>query len=174
VTAAAIIFDAARASKAVSAAQRTGIAALPVGSPRSTDVVVLLADDQAMGPWGDVVHAFKSGERARSWQALSLTPGPHRLTRLDERTFELEAGAPGGFSPHIYRNTDRHPLRIGERFETPGLSIAVTGTARGRATHIRIRADRSLDDPGWCFATRSEGFLVRVVMPPVGGRGILM
>jgi hypothetical protein len=171
---AAITFDAARASKAISAAQRRGIAALPLANPGGTDVVVLLADDQAMGPWGDIVHAWKSGERARSWQALSLTSGPHRLTRLDERSFDLEPGAPDGFSPYIYRNTDRHPLEVGERFGTPGLSIEVTATARGRATRVRIHAERSLDDPGWCFATRADGYLVRVMMPPVGRGGILM
>jgi hypothetical protein len=174
VISAAVTFDAARASKATSAAQRRGIAALPLASPSATDVVVLLADDQTTGLWGDVVHAFKSGKHARSWQALSLTSGPHHLTRVDERTFDLETGAPGGFSPHIYRNTEQHPLRVGQRFETPGSSIEVTAVALGRATRIRVRADRSLDDASWCFATRSEGYLARVVMPPVGGGGVLM
>jgi len=152
---AVITFDAARAAKDVSAAQRRGIAALPLTSPGATDVVVLLADDQTMGPWGDVVHSFRSGRRARSWQALSLTSGPHHLTRVDARTFDLEAASPDGFSTRIYRNTERHPLRVGQRFETPELSVEVTATAGGRATRIRVHAARPLDDPGWCFATRS-------------------
>ncbi|HVU05967.1 MAG TPA: hypothetical protein VHE30_29660 [Polyangiaceae bacterium] len=168
------IFAAARATPSVSREERRGISALPVPNAANTDVVVLVAESQAMGPWGGVVHAWKSGERARSWQALSLSDGPHRLARVDETTFDLEPYAPGGFDPRIYRDTERHPLRVGDRFRTPRLQVEVLATEGGRATRIRVRADRPLEDRGFLWATRSERGLVQVVMPPIGQSGILL
>ena len=66
---------------------------------------------------------------------------------------------------HLYRNADDYPMHVGERITTKALSIEVIEVEGGRPSRIRVRADRSLDDPSLCFATRRDGRLVRIRLP---------
>lgn len=174
VLAGATSFDAASATVPTSEDQLRAVSALAVPAPASTDVVVLLADGQPTGPWGGVLRRFATGRSPASWQALSITPDPHRLLRTADDTFVLEPGRPGGFSMHVYRDAAVSPMRAGDRVATPGLSIQVLDAHDGVPLRIRVHASRSFDDPRWCFAARWQGKLVRVRLPPVGKGAVFL
>jgi hypothetical protein len=161
-------FEAARAMSGIAARQERAVIALGIPRPESTDVVVLVAGDQASGPWGGVVYACATGARPRSWQALSLTPAPHTVGRLDGATIEVAPAGGAPFEMHLYRNADDHPMHVGDRAETPRLTVEVVAVENGRPTRIQVHADRSLDDPAFVFATRGEDGLQPVRLPPVG------
>jgi hypothetical protein len=161
-------FEAARAMSAIAARQERAVTTLEIARPESTDVVVLVAGDQASGPWGGLVYAFATGARPRSWQALSLTPVPHTVGRLDGATIEIAPAGGVPFEMHLYRNADDHPMHVGDRAETPRLTVEVVAVDSGRPTRIQVHADRSLDDPVFLFATRGEDGLQPVRLPPVG------
>jgi hypothetical protein len=160
--------DAARVACSTASQQLQEVSSLTLASPEQTNVVVLLADRPTTGAWGGAVHAFATGRHPHSWQVLSMTPGPHRFTRLAADAFEVEPAASGGFNLDLYRNAEGFPMHPGDRVTTPGLTIEVLDVDGGRPTRIRVHAERSLEDPSWCFASRSERGLVQVRFPAVG------
>ena len=129
---------------------------------------MLAADDQPRGPWGDTLRAYLGAERARSWQALSLTPDPHRVTRVSPEAFVLDTARPDGFAMHLYRDVRRHPMHAGDRVATRSVTIDVLEVVEGAPSSIRVTGRGSLDDPSLLFASRHGGRLLRVRLPPVG------
>jgi hypothetical protein len=161
-------FEGARGMSDIASRQEHAVTTLAIARPESADVVVLVADDQASGPWGGLLYSFATGARPRSWQALSLTPAPHTVGRLDGATIEIAPADGGPFRMHLYRNADDHPMHIGDRVETPRLTVEVVAIENGRPSRVRVHADRSIDDPAFVFATRGDNGLQRVRLPPVG------
>jgi hypothetical protein len=154
--------------------QLTAVQSLKIPNPALSDVIVVVADDQPRGPWAGTVYDYLTGKRVRSWQALSLTPNPHRVLRIANNTFELEPAQEGGFSMHLYRNTQRYPMRVGDRIVTQAATIEVLAVDQGTPLRIRVSTERSLDDPSLFFAARYRGQLVRIRPPPIGGAVILL
>jgi hypothetical protein len=164
-----VTLDGARAMAATSSDQRRAVSSVRIDDPPRTDVVVLAAYDQPSGPWGGVVYGFATGDVPRSWQALALGSQPHAVARLADDTFEMTPAGGDGFSMHLYRDTAIDPMRVGDHVATPGLTVEVVDVdAAGRPRRIRVRADRSLDDPSFAFVTRGRDRLVRVRLPAVG------
>jgi hypothetical protein len=161
--------EGARAMAGISSGQLGDVASLKLASPQGTDLVVLSADGQTSGPWGGVLYAFATGSAPRSWQVLALGPQPHSVARIADDTIEIAPAGGSGFEMHLYRDVEANPMHAGDRIATRGLTIEVVDvTAEGRPTRIRVQADRSLDDPSFCFASRGREHLSRVQLPPVG------
>jgi hypothetical protein len=161
-------FEGARSMTAVSVQQLRTVSGLGLAEPKTTDVAVVLAEDQSSGPWGGLLYEFATGARARSWQALSLTPGPHSVGRVADDTIEIAPAGGGAFQMHLYRDAEDHPMHPGDRVPTRGLTVEVVATDGGRPTRIRVHGDRSLDDATFCFASRGPDRLFRIRLPPVG------
>jgi hypothetical protein len=96
------------------------------------------------------------------------------VIRVASNAFELEPAQVGAFNMHLYRNTERDPMQLGERITTQPVSIEVLEVNNGAPLRIRISSERSLDDPTLFFAARYQGRLVHFSLPPVGGVMILL
>jgi hypothetical protein len=166
---AAVTLREASAMVTTSSKQLHAVSALQLTSPADADVVVLLADGQMTGPWGGLLYAFATGSAPRSWQALAFGAGPTSVGRVADDTIEIAPRDPTGFAMHLYRDVSIDPMHAGDRVVTRGLVVEVAAvTPEGRPSRIRVRADRSLDDPALVFAARGAAGLVRVHLPPVG------
>lgn len=83
----------------------------------------------------------------RSWNVWSMAPLAHRLTRLSEREFELEAVG-GRMTQSVFeqnfRQTTTHPMAVGFTARIDGQIIRVTKVEDGAPTSIHIEL---LDPP---------------------------
>ncbi len=82
------------------------------------------------------------------WWTLSSAPWPHRLTRIDDRTLEIEPQG-GELLGTIFETLVRdaeHPFSAGDRVELDGLSVEVRSVVDGRPKIVRFTFDRSADE----------------------------
>jgi hypothetical protein len=122
--------------------------------------VVLVAPNIIVG-----LHAGFSRRLARlpmpaAWRVLSWAPAPHRFVRTGVDTFEME----------VKMNLiERAALTPGTVVTLSGMEATVLDGSASGPDRIRIRFDRSIDDPSMTLLGWSDGRLRRVEPPPIGG-----
>ena len=131
----------------------------PATLPTQT-AVVLVAPNIIVG-----LHAGFSRRLARlpmpaAWRVLSWAPSPHRFVRTGVDTFEMEVERNG---------LESAALKPGMVVTVSGMEATVLDGAALGPHRIRIRFDRSIDDPSMTLLGWSDGRLRRVEPPPVGG-----
>jgi hypothetical protein len=122
--------------------------------------VVLVAPDLIVGLHGAFHAAVHRLPMPAAWRVVSWAPGPHRFVRIAVDALEMEAGATG----------------FGRALPAPGTvvslrSMEVTVLPRSDSgdVRLRIRLDRSLDDPSLTLLAWRDDRLRAVEAPPVGG-----
>jgi hypothetical protein len=107
----------------------------------------------------------------RSCWRLSPYAAPHLLTRVADDVLDLKVGQAltTPMAESLYR-APAEPLATGDRIALDGMEVTVLAAAQGEPSHLRIRFDRSLDDASFVLLHATPRGLVRVSIPPVGGR----
>jgi hypothetical protein len=110
----------------------------------------------------------------RSWRALTMTSRPISVRRVLSNTLELSVN--GGSlleNPVVYlfRRGD-HPLREGQVVRLRGLEVTVLKVEGRGPSSLRVRFDRSLDDPSLVLLTISPNGLRRMAVPAVGREAV--
>lgn len=133
--------------------------------------VALVASPDPMAALYPVIVRQLNGHAApKAWWPLSFVPRDHRLSRVDERTFDLEVLGGQMMETEfevLFRHPD-HPLAVGDRFELDGMGAEVLRIREHGPDLVRFRFDRPLEDPSLLFLTWQEGELREVEMPKVG------
>src|SRR5262249_26967704 len=73
------------------------------------------------------------------------------------------------FLTSVYRHEDL-PFRAGDRFSCARFDVEVLETLDGEPTRLRFSFRAPLDDPRYVFLYAAGSGMIRLTMPPVGGR----
>jgi len=95
-----------------------------------------------------------------------------QIARTDDRTLEIYAARGWCTTPlEGFRDLERSPFHVGERFTLAHLTVEVLELdARSAPTRVRFKFDRPLEDPGITFRAWSGSNISAWTPPPVGGR----
>ncbi|HKU37595.1 MAG TPA: hypothetical protein VJR89_05590, partial [Polyangiales bacterium] len=99
----------------------------------------------------------------------------HELVRSGERSLEIRLpGRPRGgtFSGSVYRAEDR-PFFAGQRIITPRFSVEILAADGGEPVWMRFTFPNSLDWDGYRFVYPFRQGVLRLTLPPIGGRLML-
>ncbi len=134
------------------------------------DVLVLQTENQMQGFASAATWQAEIGDPDVHFWSLNSAPRAVRLTRTDERSFELEAldqpFLDGPFE-RVYLAHDAPPA-VGRTWTTP-LFVVTAVDSRAHGLHrIRVELPRSLDEPAFVFVRPVDGVLTRIAMPPIG------
>ena len=130
---------------------------------RLQTAVVLVAPDLIIGLHGAFHGVLHRLPMPAAWRVLSWAPARHRFVRTASDTLVMTVGDGGlGMGDNTFRRGAVVPLRA---MEARVLAVGERGPSR-----VRLRFDRSLDDPTLTLLAWSDGRLRRVAPPPVGGR----
>ncbi len=120
--------------------------------------VVLVAPDLVIGFHGLFHRRLYRLPVPAAWRVLSWAPARHRFVRTDRDTLEMEIGGGGIESTR---------LGPGAVIAVAGMEATVLATGDLGPSQVRIRFDRSLDDPTMVFLAWRDGRLRRVRSPAV-------
>lgn len=134
-------------------------------------VVVLSAADPMTLLYPPIMRAVEGKSRPRSWWVLSASPGPHTLTREDERTMLVAPVRGPMLGTQVEQLFRRAPpgFHAGDRVQLHGLEVEiVTVDEGGFPASIRARFDRDLSDPGLVVLVATPRGYLRYPLGPVG------
>jgi hypothetical protein len=136
-------------------------------------VFMLAAPDPVTGFYLPAVRALNGHPVPAGWGVLSLAPHDHRVTRLDERTIEMEVidGSMMETELEVLMRGPEHALRAGDVVRLAEYSVTVEEVAGSGPTRIRVEFARPLGDPRYLFLVWRDG-AVRPVNPPGVGERI--
>jgi hypothetical protein len=163
---------------AISRSLRRQVLAVDVGPPHQgvIDAVLLQAGDPmlpfVLGPtwWGE------TGRTDVRFTILQMDRRGLVWTRVDERTMVLRStGTPllTGLFESVYRS-DRQPPQPGELLRSTILAVEPLQDEGDGLRSIRVRLDRSLDDPGLRFLAPGEGGRLVPLEPPAPGETLVL
>jgi hypothetical protein len=143
-----------------------------VGSPDlgHRDIFVLQTESQFQAFTLHSMWGFHSADRELTFWNLQHGRRALRWTRIDERTFELEAlDEPffAGAFETVYM-TRTPAFEVGDTWSTLKFDVEALEVLAGRPVLLRFRIDASLDDETVRFVRPEDGRLVRILPPPVG------
>jgi len=117
-----------------------------------------------------------------SWQAISMAPCAHRLTRTHANRLELEVigGSMLGTEFERLFRSPRYPFRPGQQISLgvlarPGyMTITILEMGQTGPSRVALEFDRPLeDDASLWFLVWKDGHLRRFQPPPVGASIVL-
>jgi hypothetical protein len=111
----------------------------------------------------------------RAFYPLSASPHALRLTRIDERTFDLETlgGVFLASEAELHFRDERRPVPNGTVFELPGMHVQVRELLRGLPRASRFRFETALEDPGLVFVTATSEGIRRFELPAIGESAVV-
>ncbi len=142
--------------------ENTARAAVPQGSGARPRVFVIGASDPFVFMY---VHGLlRDTGNLSCWSTLSAARSSHRVTRVSERTLDIEAmdstWLQGPFES-LYRSL-REPLHVGDGVRQCGAFIEVVAMQRSILHRVRVTFDRSIEDPSVDLLAWRNGKLQRI------------
>jgi len=136
-----------------------------IDAPPARRVFVVGASDPAVYLYPRGVLAWDEPRRTRCFLPLSGARSSHRLTRVDDRSFTLEAlDRPllDGSFDQLFRAPDR-PFTPGDTVRSCGATIRVADVDRGRPRRLEVDLGAGAELLQW-----KDGRLQRLALPPPG------
>lgn len=133
-------------------------------------VFTFLAPDPSAAMYPAVLRHLEGKRPARTWLTMSFAPYAHRLTRLDERTMEVEivdGQLVGTLFEQLFRG-DEAPVTEGLRVRLTGVEVVVTRASAGRVQALQTRFDEPLESGFFTFVQWKGDVLEPLVVPAVG------
>ncbi|MBL9037898.1 MAG: hypothetical protein JNG84_05215 [Archangium sp.] len=130
--------------------------------------MTFVAPDVMASTYTPLVRRYFGRSAPEVWLTVSMARTEHRLTRTDERTFELEVVG-GRMLDTVFEQLVRAPnipLPLGTTVQLAGAQVTVTGLDEGLPNRLRIHLDDAVET--WTFAKWDDGVLAPLVLPAVG------
>lgn len=135
------------------------------------EVLVLQTENQLQGFALAATWQAEGGDPDAHFVCVNNSPRAVRMTRVDERAFELEAlDEPflAGPFERVYLAHEAPPA-VGRTWTTPLFVVTALDSRPEGLTRIRVELSRSLDDPAIVCVRPVEGVLTRLAAPAIGG-----
>lgn len=142
--------------------------ALP-DAPLAGRVYVFVAPDPMSAMYTPQVRGWL-GKPPRAWLTFSFARYPHRLTRVDARTFELEVVG-GRLMETVFEELmrdARFPLPVGFKRQLDGVSVEVVGLDAGLPNRLRLVFDEDPEQGDHTFVQWRDAQLAPLTLPRVG------
>jgi hypothetical protein len=121
-----------------------------------------------------IAYIMHAAGRAMPASATLLSPmgeNEQRLTRVDERTFELTFPSTRPrvepINGSVYRS-EKEPLRVGDRVASNLFEVSIRATNLGQPSQLRFSFHIPVDDPSLIFMIATDQGMARIVMPSPG------
>lgn len=133
-----------------------------------TDTLVLNASDMLVNMYFPMKTYYDDKPMPSIWQVLSPAPHPHRVTRVDEKTFELEVlegGTDDNMVWQLYRAASK-PFLKGERVRVGSYEIEVLTVGARGVSQLRVTSPEPLENIR--IVSWLEGTLKPITLPAPG------
>jgi hypothetical protein len=102
----------------------------------------------------------------------AASDSPHELVRIAPNVLDVFVPRPivgSRFLTSVYRHEDL-PFRAGDRLSCSRFDVEVIDARGGEPSHLRFSFPLTLDDPRYVFLYPADSGMIRLTIPPVGGR----
>jgi hypothetical protein len=148
-------------------------AELPTRNAADANVFLVAARDWASQFAIPFVRHLHGVGRLESVELLTAaSESPHELIRVAPNVLEVflpQRIAYSRFLTSVYRHEDE-PFRSGDHFSCARFDVEIVDALDGEPNHLRFSFRRPLDDPRSIFLYPAGTGMIRLTMPPVGGR----
>jgi hypothetical protein len=113
---------------------------------------------------------FNGEPEAAGWSILSMSNNAHRITRVDDRTLEVE-WLDGEMLASLFEKLVRspgHPYEVGDRVERAAFTAEILGLGDEGPNHVRFVFDAPLEDPTLAFYLWEGNRFVPWQLPAIG------
>lgn len=162
--------DFAERSRRSSAMDEEAIRSVRAEIGEASDVVVLVAPSEELGPWGRLTTQVLSDRVPRNWWTLALSNQSYDVVRTAASTLILERSDGEPYYVDLYRDPERYPFAPGDEVEVQGMHVRVLEVTDGSPKRVEFTFSRSLDDPSMVLFAPRDGGLLRISVPPIGVR----
>lgn len=139
-------------------------------------IVVVSAADVNDAPYLPYVRFGHGRPLAGGFRLLSGAASAHEVRRVDARTIELRVLDPNVLPRSIVGSltrADDDPLRVGQRFALPGLTVEVLALHERQPVRMRYTFDVPLEDESLLWLESGPRGLRRLSLPQVGASAVL-
>lgn len=122
-----------------------------------------------------VLGRFLGKAEPEGWNMLSMAPYPHKLTRVDERTLDLEwvDGEMLGTLFEKLVRSPKYPYQVGDKVVRGAFTAQILSMGKEGPNKVRFVFRAPLEDKGLAFYVWEKGRFVRYTPPAIGESELL-